>query len=49
MEAKGDHPPGVGTIVSKPVTLDALAGPSEQSREGPRPSPLNPVVIAPGW
>ena len=24
MEAKGDHPPGVGTIVSKPVTLDAL-------------------------
>jgi PAS domain S-box-containing protein len=24
MEAKGDHPPGVGTIVGKPVTLDAL-------------------------
>ena len=24
MDAKGDHPPGVGTIVSKPVTLDAL-------------------------
>jgi FixJ family two-component response regulator len=24
MNARGDHPPGVDAIVSKPVTLDAL-------------------------